>query len=131
MDVEQFLKDVQDHLAPRLDTYEQAIYLYVFRHTRLLDEDEAVVGLRSARRRIACGIGEKGKPMSAGTAYRKLQSLQDKGCVELVSRQSSFGGCPSRSAPVTPRVRSDAVRRFPRNALTGTLRTALAPRACV
>jgi hypothetical protein len=31
--LEQVLKDIQDYLAPRLDTYEQAIYLYVFRHT--------------------------------------------------------------------------------------------------
>ena len=28
MDVEQFLIEFQDHLAPRLDTYEQAIYLW-------------------------------------------------------------------------------------------------------
>ena len=27
---------VHDYLAPKLDTYEQAIYLYVLRHIRLL-----------------------------------------------------------------------------------------------
>lgn len=32
MDLQKFILDFQDHLAPRLDTYEQAIYLYVFRH---------------------------------------------------------------------------------------------------
>ena len=36
MDIEAFIIEFQDHLAPRLDTYEQAIYLYLFRHTRLL-----------------------------------------------------------------------------------------------
>jgi hypothetical protein len=84
MDVEQFLKDFQDHLAPRLDTYEQAIYLYLFRHTRLVGLEEKVVGFKSARRRMACGIGEKGKPMSENTAYEKLQSLQKKGCIVIL-----------------------------------------------
>ena len=84
MDVEQVLKDFQDHLAPRLDTYEQAIYLYLFRHTRLVGVEEAVIGFKSARRRMACGIGEKGKPMSENTAYEKLQSLQKKGCIVIL-----------------------------------------------
>ena len=87
MDIEQFIKDFQDYLAPHLDTYEQAIYLYVFRHTRLLDKNEEVIGFKSARRRMACGIGEKGKPMSEGTAYEKLQSLQKKGCIEIVASE--------------------------------------------
>jgi hypothetical protein len=84
MELEQVLKDFQDYLAPRLDTYEQAIYLYLFRHTRLIGVEEAVVGFKSARRRIACGIGEKGKPMSENTAYEKLQSLQKKGCIVIL-----------------------------------------------
>jgi 5S rRNA maturation endonuclease (ribonuclease M5) len=84
MELEQFFKDFQDHLAPRLDTYEQAIYLYLFRHTRLVGLEEAVIGFKSARRRIACGIGEKGKPMSENTAYEKLQSLQEKGCIVIL-----------------------------------------------
>jgi hypothetical protein len=84
MDVEQVLKDIQDHLAPRMDTYEQAIYLYLFRHSRLIGLEETVVGFKSARRRLACGIGEKGKPMSEKTAYEKLQSLQRKGCIVIL-----------------------------------------------
>ena len=64
MDLDQFFKDFQDHLAPRLDTYEQAIYLYLFRYTRFIGHDEAIIGFKSARRRMACGIGEKGKPMT-------------------------------------------------------------------
>ncbi|HTA92890.1 MAG TPA: HNH endonuclease signature motif containing protein [Polyangiaceae bacterium] len=83
-DVAQVLKDIQDHLAPRLDTYEQAIYFYLFRHTRLIGLDEAVVGFKSARRRMACGVGEEGKPMSEGTAYKKLQSLETKGCIAIL-----------------------------------------------
>ena len=84
MDLERFLLDFQDHLAPRLDTYEQAIYLYVFRHSRLIGVDDVIIGFKSARRRMACGVGEKGKPMSENTAYEKLRSLQAKGCIVVL-----------------------------------------------
>ncbi len=84
MDLREFLIQFQDHLAPKLDAYEQAIYLYVFRHSRLLGLEEVTIGFKSARSRMACGIGEKGKPMSENTAYIKLSSLQEKGCVEIL-----------------------------------------------
>lgn len=84
MDYREFFIQFQDHLAPRLDSYEQAIYLYVFRHSRLLGLDEVVIGFKSARSRMACGIGEKGKPMSESTAYVKLASLQEKGCLSII-----------------------------------------------
>jgi len=84
MDLEAFIVEFQDHLAPRLDTYEQAIYLYIFRHTRLLGITEATIGFKSARSRMACGIGEKGKPMSENTAYQKLSSLQQKGAIKIL-----------------------------------------------
>jgi hypothetical protein len=84
VELEQFFKDFQDHLAPRLDTYEQAVYLYLFRHTRFIGLKGAVIGFKSARRRMACGIGEKGKPMSENTAYEKLRSLEEKGCISIL-----------------------------------------------
>lgn len=83
MDCREFLIQFQDHLAPTLDAYEQAIYLYIFRHSRLLGLKEATIGFKSARSRMACGIGEKGKPMSEGTAYVKLASLQEKGYISI------------------------------------------------
>ena len=87
MDTKQFIEQFQDYLAPRLDTYEQAIYLYIFRHGRLIGTDEVVIGFKSARRRMACGIGESGRPMSENTAYEKLRSLQAKCCIEIVSTE--------------------------------------------
>lgn len=84
MDLQQFIVQFQDHLAPKLDTYEQAIYLYVFRRSRLLGLDEVTIGFTSARSRMACGIGEKSRPMSQNTAYIKLASLQGKGCLDIV-----------------------------------------------
>jgi hypothetical protein len=85
MEWKQFLEDFQDHLAPTLDTYEQALYLYAVRHSRLSGLDEAVIGLKSARRRIAMGIGTAGKPMSEGTIYKKLQGLAEKGCLTILA----------------------------------------------
>ena len=84
IDLQQFITEFQDHLAPKLDTYEQAIYLYIFRHSRLLGLEEATIGFKSARSRIACGIGEHGKPMSEGSAYKKLQSLEQKKAISIL-----------------------------------------------
>ncbi len=81
--------EFQDFLAPKLDTYEQAIYLYIFRHTRLLDVTESTFGFKSARSRMACGVGEKGKPMSENTAYTKLSSLQQKGAIRILRTEHS------------------------------------------
>ena len=87
MNTQEFIEQFQDYLAPKLDTYEQALYLYIFRHGRLLGADEVVIGFKSARRRMACGIGQDGSPMSENTAYEKLRSLQSKGCIEIVSSE--------------------------------------------
>jgi hypothetical protein len=89
VDVVAFLTKFQDYLASRLDTYEQAIYLYIFRHSRLIGLDEVVVGFKSARSRMATGIGEKGKPMAEGTCYEKLRSLQTKGCLDIITVERS------------------------------------------
>ena len=85
----EFVINFQDHLAPKLDTYEQAIYLYIYRHSRLIGKSEVVIGFKSARTRMACGIGEKGKPMSEGTAYAKLASLAEKSCLEILDTERS------------------------------------------
>jgi hypothetical protein len=84
MDLREFIAQFQDHLAPKLDTYEQAIYLYVFRHSRLIGLEQVTLGFKSARRRMARGAGEKGKAMSLATVYLKLASLQAKGCIDIL-----------------------------------------------
>lgn len=84
MDLREFIIQFHDQLASRLDAYEQAIYLYVFRHSRLLGLDKVTSVFRSARNRLATGIGEKGKPMSEGAACLKLASLHAKGCITTV-----------------------------------------------
>lgn len=89
MDLQRFFEDFQDHLAPKLDTYEQAIYLYVFRHSRLLMQEDVLIGFKSARKRMALGIGTKGSHMSEGTCYEKIQSLASKGCIENLGSERS------------------------------------------
>jgi hypothetical protein len=84
MDAAKFLADFQDHLGPRLDVYEQAVYLYVVRHSRMLGLNEVVIGFKSARSAMAFGIGKAGSPMSENSCYLKLRSLADKGCLELL-----------------------------------------------
>jgi len=86
-ELREFFRQFQDHLAPKLDTYEQAIYIYIFRHTRFIGQPEAVIGFKSARARMACGIGEAGKPMSEGTVYEKIKSLRQKHCITLVQTE--------------------------------------------
>jgi hypothetical protein len=87
MDAKVILEEFQDYLAPTLDTYEQAIYLYILRHGRLQGKDEITVGFKSARQQMAFGIGEKGKPMSERTCYEKLRSLEAKGYISLLGTE--------------------------------------------
>ena len=86
-ELREFFQQFQDYLAPKLDTYEQAIYLYIFRHSRFIGLDEAVIGFKSARARMACGIGTAGTPMSEGSAYQKLGSLQQKRCLTVLQTE--------------------------------------------
>lgn len=75
MDLRRFIEEFQDYLAPQLDTYEQAVYLYLFRHSRLLGLDEVTIGFKSAGKKMAFGIGKKGTPISEHVIYEKLRSL--------------------------------------------------------
>lgn len=87
MDVKLVVEEFQDYLAPKLDTYEQVIYLYILRHSRLQGKAETTIGFKSARRKMALGIGTKGMPISEGTCYEKLKSLESKGCLKIVGTE--------------------------------------------
>jgi len=84
IDLKKFFVQFQDHLAPKLDTYEQAIYLYIFRKSRLLGIHEVTTGFKTDRSRLATGIGEGGKPMSENSAYSRLRSPEQKACIKVV-----------------------------------------------
>jgi len=112
-DFAQFFAQYQDHLAPALDVYEQAIYLYVARHTLLEGRREATIGFKSARKKMAFGIGKAGTPPSEGIIYDKLKSLEIKGCIKVLSSErtgtrihlvlpSEIPGLLSSATAVTP-----------------------------
>jgi len=87
MDAAEFIIAFQDHLAPKLDMYEQAIYLYAYRHSRLVGQDEVVIGFKSARQKLAFGIGKQGTPPSEHVVYEKVRSLEQKGCLKVLSSE--------------------------------------------
>lgn len=82
-----FFVAYQDHAAPKLDVYEQAIYLYIARHTVLVGATEVVIGFKSARKKMAFGVGQAGTPPSEGVIYGKLKGLASKGFIEILASE--------------------------------------------
>lgn len=87
MDTKETIGRFVDHLAPKLDTYEHVIYLYILRHTVLEGRDDAVIPFKSAREKMSLGSGQKGHPMSEATCRDRLQSLASKGAVEILASE--------------------------------------------
>ncbi|MBA3707206.1 MAG: HNH endonuclease [Planctomycetes bacterium] len=85
----QIFAQFQDHLAPRLDMYEQAIYLYIFRHTLVDGKTDVVIGFKSARKKLAFGVGKAGTAPSEHSIYEKLRSLEAKGCIKILGSEHS------------------------------------------
>lgn len=83
MDARRALEEFHDHLAPTLDVYEQAVYLYILRHSRLLGKPGVAVEIKTARHKIARSPGKRGGPLTAQTCLDKLRSLDAKGCIKL------------------------------------------------
>jgi len=86
-DFSKFVIAFQDHAAPRLDVYEQAIYLYIARHTIAVGATETVIGFKSARKKMAFGTGKAGTPPSEGVIYKKLRGLERKGFIAIQSTE--------------------------------------------
>jgi hypothetical protein len=82
-----FFIQFQDYLAPKLDVYEQMLYLYIARHTIAVGRTETIIGFKSARKKMAFGVGSAGTPPSEGTVYEKLKSLESKGCIKVLSSE--------------------------------------------
>ena len=57
IDAKTALEQFQDYLAPQLDVYEQAVYLYILRHSRLEGKPRLTVELKTIRHQIARGLG--------------------------------------------------------------------------
>lgn len=83
-DIKDVIIDIQDHLVPILDTYEQAIYHYILRHTLLMGEDSTLFSTKRAS--IGLGSGVKGTPPSESSRSKKLRSLEKKGAIKILER---------------------------------------------
>ncbi len=80
----QTLIDIQDHLVPILDTYEQALYHHILRHTLLVGKRNAIISVKTAN--IGLGKSKAGSLPSETQKAKKLRTLVEKGCVEIVER---------------------------------------------
>ena len=87
MDAKHFLITFYDHLAPRLDVYEQVIYLYIYRNSRLIGDEEVTIGFKSARLKIGLGVGKEGVHLSEWVCYKRLDTLQEKGCIKVLGTE--------------------------------------------
>jgi hypothetical protein len=85
-ELENILIQIQDHLVPTLDSYEQAIYHYVFRHTYLIGKKQMMYSTRTAE--IGFGTGVNAKPPSMKTRSKKIRSLEAKGAVRIIERSN-------------------------------------------
>jgi hypothetical protein len=86
MDLKKIISEIQDCLTPILDTYEQAIYHYIFRHTVLNDKREMYFSTRSAE--IGFGSGNSSSKPSMSTRSTKLRTLEKKGAIKIISRSN-------------------------------------------
>src|SRR5260221_3313936 len=48
---------------------------------------ETVIGFKSARKKLAFGVGTAGTPPSEKTIYEKLKGLESKGCIKVLSSE--------------------------------------------
>jgi hypothetical protein len=87
MDPKQFLLDFHDRMVPLLDVYEQSIYLYIIRMSRLIGQDDVVIGFKSARKQLAFGVGKANTPPSERICYDKVRSLESKGFVKVLGSE--------------------------------------------
>jgi len=85
--MDEHIKEIIDFAEPKMDVYEFAIYMYLIRYTRLLGKNDGLFGFKSIRKTMVIGVGEKGTPMSEGTCYRKLKSLEIKGFIKTIASE--------------------------------------------
>jgi len=73
----EIVKEIEDYLVPRLklDVFERGVYYYLFRHTRLIGNQELTVSITSLKNSLSC---------SKTAVKSRLRSLQEKGCIEII-----------------------------------------------
>jgi len=89
MNADEFLRGFVDYASPKLDAYEQAIYLYLVRCTHLEGLTDNLVSVTSASERTAVGIAKQGARISRNAYRAKLQSLERKGFIRIMGKEYS------------------------------------------
>ena len=84
IELQNLLIEIQDFLVPKLDTYEQAIYRYIFRHTILVGKTEMIFSTRAAE--IGYGQGINNRKPSGTQRSKKLRSLERKEAIKIIDR---------------------------------------------
>lgn len=84
-EIGQELQVFSDCVAPNLDVYEQAIFIYLLRHSYFEGNDRVTIGLKSARKKMGFGAGDCNRPMSESTLTKKITSLEAKGLVKKLN----------------------------------------------
>lgn len=74
-----------DHIACRLDFYEQGIFLFLLRNSHLRGETQTTVSMKGDRSRLGLGSGDLTKPMSENTFTIRIASLESKGLVKKIN----------------------------------------------
>ncbi|MCX6910000.1 MAG: HNH endonuclease signature motif containing protein [Verrucomicrobia bacterium] len=93
MDIKRFLEQFQDYLVPKLDAYEAAIYLYIFRRTHLVGDPDITIGCRSVGKHLPLSIRAKGKRIGPTALSEKLESLKKKGYLEKKGERKGTRVC--------------------------------------
>ncbi len=70
IDARTAIEQFQDYLAPQLDVYEQAVYLYILRHSRLIGKPGLKVELKTARHKLPRGSADAGAASARRRASR-------------------------------------------------------------
>ena len=84
MNIENFFKEYLDYAVPVLETTEQAIYLYVVRHTILENKDNVLVSISNAAKINSFGLGSRGGTMGISATRTKVYTLQEKGFIKII-----------------------------------------------
>jgi hypothetical protein len=74
-----------DHIASRLDFYEQGIFLFLLRNSHLRGKTQTTVSMKGDRSRLGLGSGDLTKPMAENTFTIRIASLEAKGLVKKIN----------------------------------------------
>lgn len=89
IDIPKFLMDYIDYAVPKMDVYEQTLYMYIFRHGRLLGNDVVTIGFRTKLQESALGLSNRGSTIADSVIYARLRALAAKNFITILATKNS------------------------------------------